>query len=452
MKFFLILTTISALVFGAQKIDNLVIDGNTVLSADTNGDIILDPNGTGGVQFNDLTATTVPYLDANKELISSAVTPTELGYLSGVTSSIQTQLDSKAASGGFTASRAIESDGSGDLRASSVTSTELGYVSGVTSAIQTQIDGKYSTSGGVLTGDITLDDNNGIAFEEDSVNGTNSIFLKAPSSVTATTILNLPDGAGSADEYLKTDGSGNLSWDTPSGGSSTLSIVSIDNTDSPYSVANTVDILLVDTSGGAVEVDLPASSGNDGESLIIQYTDTGLSNAITIDPNASDTINGSSTTTLNTEGETLKLALNGTNWVTVDRRTPTKSTTYTPTFQGFGTPTSVEVNWSRQGEYIYVHGNFTPSAATGVQARIGLPGSLTIDSSVIDGQGCGQFFAGWQGNVAPFVVLCETGQTYVTVGNDGSSADWFSPLNANGISTTAENGFWFRAPISTWQN
>jgi len=41
-----------------------------------------------------------------------------------------------------TASRAIVSDANGKLAASSTTSTEVGYLSGVTSAIQTQIDGK----------------------------------------------------------------------------------------------------------------------------------------------------------------------------------------------------------------------------------------------------------------------------------------------------------------------
>jgi len=42
----------------------------------------------------------------------------------------------------LTASRALVSDGSGFVSASSVTSTELGYVSGVTSSIQTQLNGK----------------------------------------------------------------------------------------------------------------------------------------------------------------------------------------------------------------------------------------------------------------------------------------------------------------------
>lgn len=44
----------------------------------------------------------------------------------------------------FTASRAIVSNGSGNLAASSATATEVGYLSGVTSAIQTQLNGKQA--------------------------------------------------------------------------------------------------------------------------------------------------------------------------------------------------------------------------------------------------------------------------------------------------------------------
>lgn len=83
-------------------------------------------------------------------------TATEINYLDGVTSSIQTQLNGKAASShthdhanitGLTASRALVSNSSGVLSESSVTSTELGYLDGVTSSIQTQLNGKLSTSG-----------------------------------------------------------------------------------------------------------------------------------------------------------------------------------------------------------------------------------------------------------------------------------------------------------------
>lgn len=51
-----------------------------------------------GFALPQLTATRAIYLDANKRIVVSAVTPTELGYLSGVTSAIQTQLNAKAAS------------------------------------------------------------------------------------------------------------------------------------------------------------------------------------------------------------------------------------------------------------------------------------------------------------------------------------------------------------------
>ena len=40
----------------------------------------------------------------------------------------------------LTVSRALVSDGNGDVSISDVTSTEIGYLDGVTSAIQTQID------------------------------------------------------------------------------------------------------------------------------------------------------------------------------------------------------------------------------------------------------------------------------------------------------------------------
>ena len=42
----------------------------------------------------------------------------------------------------LTTSRALVSDGNGDVSVSAVTSTEIGYLDGVTSSIQTQIDTK----------------------------------------------------------------------------------------------------------------------------------------------------------------------------------------------------------------------------------------------------------------------------------------------------------------------
>jgi hypothetical protein len=93
---------------------------------------------------------------AATKIHDGTVSNTEFGYLDGVTSAIQTQIDSKQAtitgaattvvSSDLTASRAAISNSSGKIAVSSVTDTELGYVSGVTSAIQTQIDSKLTAS------------------------------------------------------------------------------------------------------------------------------------------------------------------------------------------------------------------------------------------------------------------------------------------------------------------
>jgi hypothetical protein len=55
----------------------------------------------------------------------------------------------------LTANRALASNGSGQIAVTSVTDTELGYLSGVSSAIQTQINGKAATSHTHAESDIT---------------------------------------------------------------------------------------------------------------------------------------------------------------------------------------------------------------------------------------------------------------------------------------------------------
>lgn len=75
---------------GVVSLESLT--NNIELNAPFNSIIL---NGTN-VTYSNLTASTVPYLDASKNLVSSAVTPTQLGYLDA-TSSIQTQLNAKQA-------------------------------------------------------------------------------------------------------------------------------------------------------------------------------------------------------------------------------------------------------------------------------------------------------------------------------------------------------------------
>ncbi len=153
----------------------LIADGTNFNPVVISGDISIGTTGTAaigsGVVVNadvsssaaiafskmaDLTASRALVSDGSGDVSVSAVTSTEVGYLDGVSSAIQTQLDAKQATitgsattidtESLTASRAVISNSSQKIAVSDVTDTELGYLDGVTSAIQTQMDTKATTS------------------------------------------------------------------------------------------------------------------------------------------------------------------------------------------------------------------------------------------------------------------------------------------------------------------
>jgi hypothetical protein len=142
----------------ATMFTNPTFTGTVTLPSTTSiGDI-------SNVELGYLTGVTSNIQTQLDDKLSSSVSSTELGYLIGVTSSIQTQLDSKQGTitgGGstitstnLTSSRALVSDSSGKVAVSNVTGTELGRLVGVTSSIQAQLDGKANNSV-VATGSTT---------------------------------------------------------------------------------------------------------------------------------------------------------------------------------------------------------------------------------------------------------------------------------------------------------
>lgn len=132
----------SMVAYSAAKVDSL-------LSQYSNVDNTADADKSVKYATNAGTATS-----ANKATTLDGLTAsvTELNYVDGVTSNIQTQLNGKqdTIKGGatsitgnnLTANRALVSDGNGKVAVSAVTSTELGYLDGVKSSIQTQLDDK----------------------------------------------------------------------------------------------------------------------------------------------------------------------------------------------------------------------------------------------------------------------------------------------------------------------
>lgn len=117
-----------------------------------------------------------------------------------------------------TASRALASDASGFIVASSVTDTELGYVSGVTSAIQTQLNNRLTVNlTSVATGDIVY--YTGSEWVNLAI-GTTNQFLRVsgggiPAWLDDATPQGVPAG-GTANQYIeKIDGTDyNTQWAT----------------------------------------------------------------------------------------------------------------------------------------------------------------------------------------------------------------------------------------------
>jgi hypothetical protein len=111
---------------------------------------------------------------------------------------------------------------------------------------------------------------------------------------------------------------------------------------------------------------------------------------------------------------------------------------YTPTFQGFGTPSAVEFEWRQVGEDVEIRGKFTSGTSTGVEARVGLPAGLTSASTAIipSLQMIGS--SSTSGLTADNKsVLVEPNVTYVTFGNgtNGGTSE-----NQKGLGTQYATG------------
>lgn len=94
---------------------------STIVVRDGNGNFVGQTVTCDQLVDNGLTVNTAIYADSSKRLTSSTVNPTELGYLSGVTSSLQTQINGKQASGTYV----TNVTGSGNIASSGGTTPNI---------------------------------------------------------------------------------------------------------------------------------------------------------------------------------------------------------------------------------------------------------------------------------------------------------------------------------------
>jgi hypothetical protein len=82
-------------------------------------------------------------------------------------------------------------------------------------------------------------------------------------------------------------------------------------------VAATHDVVLVDATAASRTVTLPAAASNPGVVFTVKKIDVSA-NTVTIDPNASETIEGQTTLVLNAQYQTITIVCNGTAWYSID--------------------------------------------------------------------------------------------------------------------------------------
>ncbi len=138
----------------------------------------------------------IAMLDSDMEAVQGDIT-TLKSNVTTLTTALQSKQD-KIAGGASTitddnliANRALVSDGNGKVAVSNVTSTELGYLDGVTSAVQTQLNGKYSAD-------------NPPPYPVTSVNGqTGAVTIEAGGGTTIVLSSSQPSGLKAGDYWYQ---------------------------------------------------------------------------------------------------------------------------------------------------------------------------------------------------------------------------------------------------------
>lgn len=132
--------------------------GATTVTTDTSGNIVISSTDNNTTYSAAGSALGLVKSGGDVTISSGVITVNDDSHNHTIANidNLQTSLDGKQAtitggastiaSSNLTANRALISNGSGKVAVSAVTSTELGYLDGVTSNVQTQLDGKSSTS------------------------------------------------------------------------------------------------------------------------------------------------------------------------------------------------------------------------------------------------------------------------------------------------------------------
>lgn len=392
--------------------------------------------------------------DASGFQTPSATTDTELGYVSGVTSAIQTQLNAKQAtitgaattvvSSDLTADRAMQTDSSGKIAISSVTSTELGYLAGATSTIQNQIN--------LITRPSLITDNDS-NFE---------VSIGSWATYKDAAAVQPVDGTGGVSEitFARTTTGGEVLKGTAS---AKMSKIAADKQGNGASLDLSVPLMfrgqpvrLAFNYAASANFDYgTAFDSSDPSDVIVQAYDA--TNGVLLNPYPYSLSAGGrheayfqipascatlriilhvATTNANAwdlfvDEFGLELAPNATAKTDSDWESVGSSLTFT----GFGTPSSIDIRARKNGPDLEIEGQFTSGTSTATEARISLPWGAVTASDYSTGALVGKANYNSQATTdfSGRTVLIKPSVSYLNFGKETSTNNGVTIENGNGL-------------------
>ena len=137
-------------------------------------------------------------------------------------------------------------------------------------------------------------------------------------------------------------------------------------------------------------------------------------------------------------GSSNNVGLAGSDWIA-----------YTPTTQGYGTISSVEMFYRRVGDSVQILGNFTLGTTTAVEAQIGLPTGLTSDPTKIPSIRVVGIMDRNATSTTLFNVSIESNKTYMVM-TSASSSGFQSKKTGDFLTTGQTVSINASIPISGW--
>lgn len=143
------------------------------------------------------------------------------------------------------------------------------------------------------------------------------------------------------------------------------------------------DKLLMDANGGSLTVSLPTVTSSAGKTFYIKKSDSTFYNVL-IDPNGSEQIDGQTSTTLHTKGESVEIVSDGSSWQILERNIPTNLGTTTWTDSDTNTVTTVRLY--RLGPLLKVVGLTAMSGSLSGTFSVTIPSELSPDFTFGNGE------------------------------------------------------------------